>query len=73
MCLLPRLWQRVFAYAILLILVSHLVSSAMFRLMAQRDMHARFLAELATNAASAIEGREKDSLGALIKFWLLTS
>ena len=69
MCLLPRLWQRVFAYAILLILVSHLVSSAMFRLMAQRDMHARFLAELATNAASAIEGREKDSLGALIKFF----
>ncbi|MDL2307191.1 HAMP domain-containing histidine kinase [Desulfovibrio sp. OttesenSCG-928-C06] len=69
MRLFPRLWQRVFAYAILLVLVSHLVSFVIFRFGAASDIHVRLITELASNIVSALEGKGRESLQVMLEFF----
>ena len=69
MRLFPHLWQRVFAYAILLVLVSHLVTFMMFRLISSKEMDLRIISEITAGIVSALDGREMESIEALLKFF----
>lgn len=68
MRILPRLWQRVFAYALLLVLISHFVSSFLFHVTAHREMHVRFLTELGIHMASVMQGKDLEAFETLATF-----
>ncbi|CAK7010790.1 MAG: Adaptive-response sensory-kinase SasA [Desulfovibrio sp.] len=67
--LFPRLWQRVFMYAILLVFASHLVSFAMFRFGIANNMHMQMLDDLVVSATSALEGRSREAAKILPEFF----
>lgn len=69
MRLFSHLWQRVFAYSILLILVSHIVSFTIFRSHFVKEMDLRLITEIASNAALALEGKDEKSIQTLMEFF----
>ena len=68
MRILPHLWQRVFAYALLLVLISHLVSSMLFHFTTRREMHVRFLTEMGIQMASVMKGKDVETFETLATF-----
>lgn len=69
MHLFTHLWQRVFAYALLLVLISHVVSSIIFRLGYVNDMDLQFITEVTSNITSVIEGKDLASIEPLAEFF----
>lgn len=69
MRILPHLWQRVFTYALFLVLISHFVSSILFHVTAHREMHVRFLTELGVHMASVMEGKDLEAFETLANFF----
>ena len=67
MRILPHLWQRVFAYALLLVLISHLVSSMLFHFTTRREMHLRFLTEMCIQMASVMKGKDVETFETLAR------
>ena len=68
MRMLPHLWQRVFAYALLLVLISHLISSLLFNFTTRREMHVRFLTEMGIQMASVMKGKDVGAFETLATF-----
>lgn len=68
MRILPHLWQRVFAYALLLVLISHFVSSILFHFTTRREMHVRFLTELGIQMASVMKGKDLEAFDTIAAF-----
>ncbi len=69
MRLFSHLWQRVFAYALLLVLVSCVASFLMFRFRSINDMDLRIITAVTSNLVSAIEGKDTASIETLMDFF----
>lgn len=65
---LPHLWQRVFAYALLLVIISHFVSTVLFHFTTHREMHVRFMTELGTHIAAVMDGKDLQAFETLAAF-----
>ena len=66
---LPQLWQRLFVYAFILILVSPAVGFVIIHWGIEKDMNRQILSELTGNAAEALQGRDIASAEIFLDFF----
>lgn len=64
------LWQKVFMYALLLILATHIVSFAVFQLGIGNNLYIQMLEDLAHGGALALAGKGRDAVDVLPEFFI---
>ena len=68
MKLIKHLWQRIFAWTLFLVLLSNLVSFAVFHLVLGKDRNLEFSGYFMSGIAQTLAGQERESAELLLSF-----